>query len=373
MEAHIYSKKWFGLMIPGRDWFRYGTRRLIISFTVGTSGKGLSVCIVSLLIATSILSQLSCCIDTSSPVTSASAETFVIRYCIYDNVTADTSYSTETHLDIYSNGTALYRHVSYRPSYNITKNVSSELPAVLVSESLDTLVCEGYRMLDGSPYEDSGWPLEEVNHTERVSVETPNDANTVVFSGHSMMGVIPNSYALLNNIMRLVQGRFPDMPDVALDIVVSESQNCGPLADITAHLTNSGSTTLRDSGLCNMSWPLFIISADGSTVVDLQARAIPECVMDFAPLTTSDFGPWSWNRSGLSPGKYVIMSRVVIWDCEVGDIASDLTWTPDGSQFESEDDPKSLSIAITATGMAIVASIGFYVIYAYKKGSRRRK
>jgi hypothetical protein len=339
----------------------------------GRFGRGLSVCIISLLLAASFLSLLSCCNDTGNSVASASAETFVIRYSTYHNATVDTPYSKETHLDIYSNGTALYRYVSYRPTYNSTKNMSSQLPAVLVSELRDMLLHEGFSMLNRSLYEDSGWLLAEVNHTERVDIEALRDANTVVFSGHSIMGVIPNSYALLNNIMRLVQGRFSDMPDVALDIVVSEPQDGGSVATVTAHLSNYGSTMLTDSGLCNISWPLFIVSANGSTVADLQGRIFPDCLMEFAPLTTRDFGPWPWNRSGLSPGKYVIMSRAVAWDCEIGDIASDLTWTPDSSQFEPEEDLKSLSLAITAIGTAIAITTVFYVLYAGKRGARRRK
>lgn len=96
--------------------------------------------------------------------------------------------------------------------------------------------------------------------------------------------------------------------------------------------------------------------------------------MEFAPLTTRDFGPWSWNRSGLSPGKYVIMSRVVIWDYEVGDIASNLTWTPNNNQFEPEDDRESLSLALIGLGIAIAVVVtAFYVFYMSKRGQNGRE
>ncbi|HUV61808.1 MAG TPA: hypothetical protein VMW71_06550 [Thermoplasmata archaeon] len=336
-------------------------------------GKELPVKVFSFLLVVSSMSQIMSCADIGIQAVSASADTFVIRYCTYHNGTLETSYSSEMYLDIYSNGTALYRYISYSPSHNSTKNMSFQLPMALVSELYDTLVDERLWMLNHS-YEDSGWSWEEVSHTERLCIDVPDETKTVIFSGHSIMGIVPNSYALLNNIMNLVQGRFPDLPDAALDIVVSELPDRGPVANITAHLTNCGPTVLYDSSLCNISWPTFIVSVNGSTVGDLQGRIFPSCLMEFAPLTTRDFGPWSWNRSGLSPGKYVIMSRVVIWDCEIGDIASNLTWTPYNNQFEPEDDRESLSLALIGLGIAIaVVAAAFYVFYVGKRGPYRRK
>lgn len=344
------------------------------SATGGVLAKGLSVRITTVLLSVSFLSlsQLFCCIDSGNSAASASAEAFVIRYCIHHNGTTEPSYLTETNLDIYSDGTVLYRYASCRPSGNSTKNMSSQLPSALMDELLNTLVYGEFSVLDRTMYEDSGWSMLSVNHTERVSIETPNDVSSVLFRGHSIMGAIPNSYALLSNIMRLVTGVFPDMPNVALDIFVWEPLEPGPIASITAHLTNHGSELIYDSALCNTSWPLFIVSTDGSTVVDLQGSVFPSCVMEFAPFTTRDFGPWLWNRSDIAPGRYVIMSRVVVWDCEIGDITPNLTWTPYNGQLGPEDDLGPPCLVLV--GLSIVIGVVAVLVSAFylRRRSHRR-
>lgn len=336
------------------------------------SGRVLSVRVMSLLLVIGLTSHIHNCTGTGATSISDSAEAFLVRYSTYHNSTGEISCSREWRLDLYSNGTVDYQYISLGPLYNSTKNLSSQLSMALVSEVYDTLVDDGFMMLDFA-YEDAGWSSEDVNQTERLWVEAADETKRVMFSGHSIMGIVPNSYALLNNVMSLVQGRFPDIPDAALDIVVSEPPNGGPIADITAHFTNNELIELRDSGLCNISWPLFIVSANGSTVADLQGRIFPSCLMEFPPLTTRDFGPWSWDRSGLHPGEYVIMSQVVIWDCQIGEIASDLVWAPTDDQLNTGEGRESLSLALVGLCIVIAVAATFIILLAIKRGPFKRK
>jgi len=217
-------------------------------------------------------------------------------------------------------------------------------------------------------YNDSGWSDTRLNHTERACIEVSGELQTVTFNGNSMMGKVPASFALLNNIIGLVVGGLADLPDATLDIVVTEPSDHGPTAKIAAKFANNGDTTLRDSGLCNISWPTFIVSANGSTLGDMQAKMAPYCLMEFAPRTTTHFGPWEWNRTGLSPGNYVIMSRVVIWDFEIGNIDSNSTWTSVEKHAEPNDHHEGLSLALVGLGIAIAVGVAtFYVIRIRQK------
>lgn len=333
-------------------------------------GKMLSVKVLPLILVMGFLFRAVGSTDASINITSTT-EVFAVQYSIYDNHTEDEYRSYEEHLNVYSNGTATYLYDT--PWRDLPASRIRQLSLSMVSELYVTLIDEGFDSLDYT-YRDTGWSRTEVNHTECVRIEVPGEIRTVTFLGNSMMGITPNSYALLKNFMWLVDIGFPYFPDVALDIAVTEPVDHGPVADVTALLSNYGPWTLRDFAACNTSWPLFVVSANGTTVSDLQNGVIPACMIEIPPLAADDFGPWKWDRTGLSPGKYVIMSRAVLWDYESGSIASDLTWTPDDSQFEAEGDNHGLSLALLGIGIAIAVAAALpLALYIRRRGLNRRK
>jgi len=325
-------------------------------------GKILSFRLFSILFVLGLISQVIGFADSNISTVSASASAFVVRYCTHDNYTGDPPYSDDHYLFVYSNGTATYQLMSYNQWGNSTTNWTTQLSSTLISELYNTLIDEGFMSLNDS-YNDFGRPNMGSNHVERACIEVSGELKTVTFNGLSMMGIVPASFALLNNIGNLVVDGRADLPDATLDIVVTEPPDRGPVAKITANFTNNGDTVLQDVGLCNMSWPTYIVSMNGSTVGDLQHGIVPYCLMEFDPHTTTEFGPWEWNRTGLSPGKYVIMSKVVIWDYEIGDIASNSTWTPVDNHAEPSNHSNGFSLVLAGLGIAIVVGVAtFYIV-----------
>jgi len=332
-----------------------------------------SVRMLSLLFILGLFSQIVGFTNIGIFNVSASGDAFVVRYCTHDNFTGDPPYLNDRYLFIYSNGTAAYQSISNNQWGNSTTNWTGQLSAALISELYETLIGEEFNSLSDS-YDDLGWSQAWMNHIERACIEVSGELKTVTFNGRSMMGIVPASYALLNNIRNLVVEGLSDLPNATLDIVVTELSNRGPTAKITANFTNMGGTILHDSGLCNISWPTYIISVNGSTVGDLQDGVYPYCYMEFDPQTSTDFGPWEWNRTGLSPGKYVIMSRVVIWDYEIGNIASNSTWIPIDNHTEPNDYNEGFFIALTGVGIAIAVGVATaYVFRISQKGREERK
>lgn len=323
----------------------------------------------SLLLVLGLFSQVIGSTNSGVSTVSASANDFVIRYCIHDNYSGAAPYSDDQYLSVYSNQTATYELIQDRwgtPSTNWTGKLSS----ALVSKLHETLISEGFMSLNDS-YNDSGWSSTVANHLERACIEVSGELKTVTFNGNSMMGRIPASFALLNNIIDLVVGGLADLPDATLDIVVTEPSDHGPTAKITANFANNGDTTLRDSGLCNTSWPAFIVSANGSTLGDMQAKMAPYCLMEFAPRTTTPFGPWEWNRTGLSPGNYVIMSRVVIWDFEIGNIDSNSTWTSVEKHAEPIDHFNVSILVLAGLGIAVAVGVATFYIARIRQNERQ--
>lgn len=316
----------------------------------------------SLLVIIGLVSQSIGLAGTGATSASASADAFVVRYCTHENYTSDPSWSSDQYLFIYSNGTATYQFIQNNQWGNSTTNWTSQLSTALTSKLYDTLIHEEFMSLNGS-YTDMGWSPSDLNHTERACIEISGQLKTVTFYGRSMIGLIPGSYALLNNIEELVARELSDLPDAALDIVVTEPPDSGPVAEMTANFTNNGDTKLSDAGLCSVSWPTFIVSVNGSTVDDLQDGMIPYCFMEFAPHTTTGFGPWEWNRTGLIPGQYVIMSCVVIWDYVIGNISANASWIPSGNHIEPGDQNDAFHLALAGLGIAAAAGVtAFYVI-----------
>jgi len=316
----------------------------------------------SLLVIIGLVSQSIGLASTGASSASASADAFVVRYCTHENYTSDPAWSSDQYLFVYSNGTATYRFIQNNQWGNSTTDWTSQLSAAPISKLYDTLIHEEFMSLNSS-YTDMGWSPPDLNHTERACIEISGLLKTVTFYGRSMIGLIPGSYALLNNIEELVVRELSDLPDAALDIVVTEPTDSGPVAEITANFTNNGDTMLGDAGLCRESWPTYIVSVNGTTVGDLQNGSIPYCYMDFGPHTTTGFGPWEWNRTGLMPGQYVIMSCVVIRDYVIGNISANASWIPSDDHIEPGDQNDAFYLALAGLGIAAGAGVAaFYII-----------
>jgi len=332
-------------------------------------GKILSFRLFSILFVLGLISQVIGFADNNTSTVSASASAFVVRYCTHDNYTWDPLDTKEWYLFVYSNGTATAQ-LAFGSRYgSSTMDYASHLSDDLISEVYETMTNEGFMSL-GPTHDDPGWPLTWSNHTERVCLEVSNESKTATFNGNSMMGIIPKSFAILNNVRSVVTMGVADIPDANLDIEVIEQVDQGPIAEIEVDLTNNGETVLSDAGLCAGSWPLYVVRSDGRTVDDLQKGMAPNCSMEFQPHTTTDFGPWEWNRTGLSPGKYVIMSRVAIWDYEIGNIDSSSTWTPVDNHAEPSNHYESIFLALVGVGIVLAVGVASFYVFRIRQEER---
>ncbi|MCU0853018.1 MAG: hypothetical protein MUC90_07205 [Thermoplasmata archaeon] len=290
---------------------------------------------------------------------------FAIRYCVHVNVTGDYPYSSDSYLFVYSNGTASYQY-NYSHQYgSSSSNWSTQLTDGQVSDLFDVLMYEEFMTLEDT-YEDLGWTDASLGHLERACIETGGTMKTVSFHGHSIIGIIPGSFAMLSNLVSVVKQGLGEIRDADLEITVSEPSDGGPIANITANLTNNCGVTLTDTGLCNLSWPIFIVSVNGTTVDDAQKYMIPYCLMEFPPGTTREFGPWGWNRTGLAPGTYVIMSRACVWDFIVGNISANASWIPVDDGRDADDDTQSAILYYAFAAVGVGAAAGLVALYVFR-------
>lgn len=248
---------------------------------------------------------------------------------------------------------------------------TSRLSEALINHLRDILTSVGFLSL-GSSYNDPGWDSAGLNHTENACIEMPGQTKTVTFYGRSMMGIAPEQFAMLNNLMTVVAGGRADLPDAVLDIELREPSDNGPDANISADFANNGDTELSDSGLSSESWPTFVVSTNGTSVADLQDGAIPYCYMQFQPHSSKSFGPWEWNRTGLSSGNYVIMSCVVIWDYIVVNMTANSSWTPVVDDSAPDIEPKAhdnyVYVAIGGACIAIVGGVAAFYFVRTRRG-----
>lgn|GEM_PF-1631422 len=283
---------------------------------------------------------------------------FVVRYCIHDNITGDASHSNSWYLFLYSNGTA-----TLQCNYGFTsESTVSYMSPAIAAEAYITVTREGLMSMSGW-HNDSGWPNLVMNHTERLCVEISGTQHIVSFGGNSLMGMMPRSFATLNNILTAVNGDRTDLLAAGLDLRVAGRPADDPVADISATFENREWGDLSDAGLCNMSWPTFVVSVNGTTVFDMQASMAPYCWMDFPPNSTEEFGPVAWNRTGIDAGEYVAMSCIVVWNWTYANISSDSAWAhkSGGSSPAGPDDSTWLILGGVAAVCA-VAGIGIYLM-----------
>ena len=305
----------------------------------------------SVLLMAAFLAPMAGSVYGGSSAGSEAVASFTIKYCVHESYSGEWTYNSDSYLVVHSNGTATYRVNDF--VWNAT------LSSDLVNQLYNIMVGEEFSSLDSS-YADLGWGR-TMNHTERACLEISGVNKTVTFEGNSMMGVIPGSFAILNNIASAVNRGLADLPNAALEMGVKDLDIRTRLSEITANMTNSGKTVLQDSGLCNTSWPIFIVSVNGTTVADAQARVMPYCRMQFDPDTTTDFGPWKWNRTDVPADRYVIMSRVVVWDFITGNITADSAWISDKADKEPvTNGPDTLLIVVS--GIAVASSAGVVVL-----------
>jgi hypothetical protein len=337
----------------------------------GMRGRSLLIVPCAVLIAAIAIVATIPSSDSHAVSVSYLSDGFVIRYCVHTNFTGDPAYSSDSYLFVFSNRTATYQYNFTQEYGSSSTNWSVQLTEGQVSNLFDVLMYEDFMSL-GDSYEDPGWTDVSRGRLERACIDMAGTMKTVTFHGRSMIGIISGSFAMLNNLVSVVMGGLDEIPDADLEIAVNEPSGGGPVANITANFTNNCGLTLTDSGLCNISWPIFIVSVNGTTVGDSQKFMAPYCFMQFAPGTTTEFGPWGWNRTGLAPGSYVIMSRVCVWDFVVGNISANASWTPVEDDRDKVDDSESgmLNLAFAGIGVAAIAAVvALYVFRLRKAGS----
>ena len=332
---------------------------------VGTITQYLKGIAISALVFICFALQASASLAADALTVQATPDSFVIRYCQHDNYTTDPAHSSSWYLSIYSNGTATV-HAEQGAS---SDDWVSQLSGGLVAQAYDILSGEGLMSMTGY-HNDTGYVGTNLNHTENVCLEISGSRHIVSFGGNSMMGMLPQSFALVNNIMLIVIAGWSELPNVEFDVTVSERATPGPIADVRATFTNHGGQSLEDYGMCNTSWPALFVSRNGTTVDDIQTTSAPLCAMTFEPNTTDEFGPWAWNRSGLAPGEYIVMSRIAIWSWTSTNISADAAWA--GHNDDTPSDPGNnslLYIVAGGIGVAAVACVAaFYIIRMRGRG-----
>jgi len=296
---------------------------------------------------------------------SAAPSQFVITYATYDDYSDANQEDTIWILVVRSNGAAnLHAEGRY-----FDVNWSSHLSAAVVSDAYAALSNESFASLSGwhndSGYRDQGF----CNHSEAVSLDASGTNHTVTFGGNSLMGISPAVSALLNNILGLVQEGASDMLDVTLDVTVAERTPPSAYLNVSAVFTNNAQKNYSQEGLSNVSWPTFIVSTNGTTVADMQASSMTPSYETYEPGTSTPFGPWGWNRTGLQPGEYVVMSYVVVWSWTSTNIPSDAPWAgEDDDTTPTEPDENSNTLYIVAGGAAAVAVVGLAFYFVRSRG-----
>lgn len=144
----------------------------------------------------------------------------------------------------------------------------------------------------------------------KLDVEWHNASIGTVFEGHSMIGVMPWTYARLYNIYGLLPMNKTTPLDVSLEI--SASNGPGMTTYVSAVFTNNESFNLTQFGATLDLWEGWIVRVNGRFVESLNGNVLPLTWTTFLPDSVTEFSAQDWDWSGASPGFYVVMVRIVI-------------------------------------------------------------
>jgi hypothetical protein len=214
-----------------------------------------------------------------------------------------------TALEILSNG-------DYSVNYTTTSDPSEDwtgagsISPELALAIFETILAEGFCYMLGS-YRDLGHPENACEET--LAVMCPSGDKSVSFGGFSMMGLMPESWTMLSNLLYSLWSERTEPLEVGLDISLTP----GPRpteTGISLELTNGEDFVVSDAGVCETLWPVRVLRVNGCSVHTFGITSAPTCTMDFGPGTTTEFEAQTWNWSGVAAGFYVIMVMVVVSD-----------------------------------------------------------
>jgi len=271
---------------------------------------------------------------------------FRITYTYIDYIAGDT-FNTVWITQLDSDGTFFQNATtSYRPN---PPNVTRTVPVELASNAFDMIMSEGFcHMLDR--YMDLGSPSSY--HEDVLKVECSAGEKSVAFEGYSMWGLMPGTYKTLMNTFDCIwYDRTESMGPLNVSLEITASPVASQKLNLSAVFTNNEEFMLSQCSVCLKDWHLSLVRMNGRLERDVGGGVL--CCEYFEPGTTSEFEPYEWNWSGVAPGFYVLMIRIVVCEyiiIEVPEASGAVNMRP-SSEFSvssSEGDP-GMSFEFDAT------------------------
>lgn len=174
------------------------------------------------------------------------------------------------------------------------------LEGILSEWSFDTL----RRYLDlGTPSGFMEQTLDVVWHVDSLGM---------VFEGYSMMGVMPWTYARLQNVIKLTVMNETSPLNASLQL--STAQGPGTTTYVDAVFENNEEFNLTAAATTLDVWEGWIVRVNGRYVDSLNKDILATTWKTFTPGSVTEFEAQGWNWSGASPGFYVVMVEIVL--CE---------------------------------------------------------
>lgn len=144
-----------------------------------------------------------------------------------------------------------------------------------------------------------------------LAVEWFDSNLNAIFEGFSMMGLMPKSFIAINNIVDMVFWNRTEPLNVSLE--VSAASTGGNVTSLVAIFSNNEEILLYQGSTRVEDWPLWIVRVNGHTASDFH-KVVPLSLVDFEPGTVTVFDSQEWNWSGMAPGFYIAMVRIVVYN-----------------------------------------------------------
>jgi len=233
---------------------------------------------------------------------------FVISYS-YITYAVDTNDLTSVWtLQILSDGVCYVNYTDVAGGSGISSETAS-ISEDLAKDTFDGILSEwSDDML--RRYRDLGSQSGVVAH--KLDVEWHNASIGTVFEGLSMIGVMPWTYARLYNIYDLIMMNRTSLLDVSLDLTATQG------TDTTTHV----GAEFENNELFNVTafsttidvWGGWIVRVNGRFTESLNRGVLPMTWTTLQPGTVTEFSAQDWDWSGASPGFYVVMVNIVVFE-----------------------------------------------------------
>jgi hypothetical protein len=246
--------------------------------------------------------------------TSALAEVpdeFTLTYS-YEMLNLDGLHLQDCVFEVSSNGSAMVNATTYfNPGVLDPEFVHESAVTLgddLVMYLVDALEADDAWGLTGT-YSDAFWVGKaRDSRTETLTLEDDSGAHRLEFVGRAMYGVMPHTTVALGKLMKATYT--PGFDSLAQEVQVDASIDQHGMVTVSAAAVNGASDDLTLAGVCEESWPAYIVRYNGCTVAELVDSGYPTCIIPIAPGETYGFETKGWNATGSAAGRYVVMAEL---------------------------------------------------------------